>query len=381
MRRLRVVAAGAAVAIALSGCGSSTKTGASGGSGTSARKIAFTLTKAGCDPAHLELPAGATTFDVKNDGADAVSEMELQQGGRIVGEVENLTPGLSGSFTVTLEPGTYQTACPNGTSAAKGDLVVTGVAGSGTTVASASAALAATAVTNYRAYVESEVAQLVITTTSFVDAVKAGDVASAKALFPKARIHYESVEPIAETFSSLDENIDARANDVPASTFRGFHRIEQQLWVAGNTAGMAHDADELLSDVKRLQAFLPTVKLEPAQIANGAVELLNEVASSKITGEEDRYSHTDLWDFEGNLEGAKAAFTAVRPLLGKSPTLATTIDRQFTSTRDALDQYQTPGGGFVLYTALTRTQTRGLAAQVEALADSLAQVPPLVVAG
>jgi iron uptake system component EfeO len=377
MRPLWVAAAGAALVVAVSGCGSSSKTGATG---TSVRKVAFTLTKAGCDPAHLQLPAGATTFDVKNDGADAVSEMELQQGGRIVGEVENLTPGLSRSFSVTLEPGTYQTMCPNGTSAAKGDLVVTGVAGPGTTVASASAAAAATAVTTYRAYVESEVAQLVITTTTFVDAVKGGDVASAKALFPQARIHYESVEPIAETFSSLDENIDARANDVPASTFRGFHRIEEQLWVAGNTAGMAHDADELLSDVKRLQAFLPTVKLEPAQIANGALELLNEVASSKITGEEDRYSHTDLWDFEGNLDGAKAAFTAVRPLLAKSASLATTIDRQFASTTDALKRYKRPDGGFVLYTTLTQTQTRGLAAPVEALADSLAKLPPLVVA-
>ena len=63
-------------------------------------------------------------------------------------------------------------------------------------------------------------------------------------------------------------------------------------------------ADKLLADVQRLQAFVPTIKLEPAQIANGAVELMNEVASSKITGEEDRYSHTDLWDFQANVDGA-----------------------------------------------------------------------------
>ena len=114
---------------------------------------------------------------------------------------------------------------------------------------------------------------------------------------------------------------------MPASKFRGFHRIEQQLWVAGNTDGHGHVADELLADVKRLQAFLPTIKLEPAQIANGAVELLNEVASSKITGEEDRYSHTDLWDFDANDDGAMAAFKAVRPLVAAKDADAGDDDR------------------------------------------------------
>ncbi len=378
MRAFSIVAAGAALAVVVSGCGSSTKPGA--GDTAGARKVPFTLTKAGCDPAHLDLTAGPANFEVTNNGADAVTELELQQGGRIVGEVENLTPGLSGSFSVTLQPGTYQTVCPNGTTAAKGDLVVGGSDVS-TTTAPAGAA-AGTAVGDYRAYVESEAAQLVAATSQFVAAVKAGDVATAKALYPKARTHYESIEPIAESFEALDSNIDARANDVPAADFRGFHRIEQQLWVSGNTTGMDHVADELLIDVERLRALLPTLKLEPAQIANGAVELMNEVASSKITGEEDRYSHTDLWDFDANDDGSMAAFKAVRPLVAaKSEALADQIDRQFASTDAALARYKTPAGGFRLYTTLTRVQTRALAAWVEALADSLAQVPPLVVAG
>ena len=84
----------------------------------------------------------------------------------------------------------------------------------------------------------------------------------------------------------------------------------------GNTTGMAPVADALLVSVKRLRSLVGTVKLEPSQIANGAVELLNEVAGSKITGEEDRYSHTDLWDFEANVEGAQEAFTSVKPIVG-----------------------------------------------------------------
>jgi iron uptake system component EfeO len=376
MRRFSILAAGAALAVAVSGCGSSSKTSAGG---SNVKKVSFTLTKAGCDPAHLELPPGATTFEVRNDGADAVTEMELQQNGRIVGEVENLTPGIFGSFSITLQPGTYQTICPNGTTASKGDIVVTGDPASTTTAPEGSAA--ATAVSTYRTYVEQEAGQLVTATTAFVTAVKAGNVATAKTLFPSARTHYERIEPIAESFGNLDHEIDARANDVPANEFTGFHRIEKQLWEAGNTTGMAPVAGELLVNVKKLQNLIPTVKLEPAQIANGAVELLNEVARSKITGEEDRYSHTDLWDFEANTDGAKEAFTAVRPLVAaKDAALADKVDQQFASTDEALGHYKT-ATGFKLYTELTKAQTKTLAVHVDALADSLSKVAPLVVAG
>jgi iron uptake system component EfeO len=374
MHRLSILAAGAALAVTLSACGSSAKSGGSGDPG--AKKVPFMLTAAGCDPAHLELPAGPTTFEVTNNGADAVTEMELMQNGRIVGEVENLTPGLSGSFSVTLSPGTYQSDCPNGSSAAKGDVVVTGDTSSTTATASTSATAA---VAKYREYVEGEAAKLVIDTSAFVEAVKAGDVANAKQLYPTARTHYETIEPIAESFGQLDPEIDARPNDVPAADFKGFHRIEKQLWQAGNTQGMAPVADELLVNVKTLQGLIPTIKLEPAQIANGAVELMNEVANGKITGEEDRYSHTDLWDFDGNDDGSMAAFDAIRPLVAqKSGQLAATIDRQFGAIDAALDAYKTPTG-FKLYTELTPAQTRALAARVEAVADSLAKVPPLVV--
>ena len=44
----------------------------------------------------------------------------------------------------------------------------------------------------------------------FVDAVKAGDVAKAKALFPVARTYWERIEPVAEIFGDLDPKIDGR---------------------------------------------------------------------------------------------------------------------------------------------------------------------------
>jgi iron uptake system component EfeO len=244
----------------------------------------------------------------------------------------------------------------------------------------ASLAAAADSVATYRAYIEMNTDLLVTRTKAFTDAVIAGKVAQAKALYAPARVPYEAIEPVAEVFGDLDPEIDARINDVPAGgSFTGFHRIEQALWQKNSTAGMATIARKLLTDVTQLQALVKTVDLDPATIANGAVGLLNEVSSSKITGEEDRYSHTDLWDFEANVVGSQAAWTAVRPLVvAYSPALVSSIDSSFDAVLAAIKPFQ-KGDGYVAFTTLTPADTQSLSTLIDALADPLSQVAAIVV--
>ncbi|HLY15262.1 MAG TPA: iron uptake system protein EfeO [Candidatus Limnocylindrales bacterium] len=244
----------------------------------------------------------------------------------------------------------------------------------------ASQATAADSVATYRAYIEMNTDLLVTRTKAFAAAVEAGKVADAKALYAAAREPYERIEPVAETFGDLDPAIDARINDVPAGgTFTGFHRIEEALWSKNSTAGMTPIARKLVTDVTQLQTLVKTVDLDPATIANGAVGLLNEVSASKITGEEDRYSHTDLWDFEANVIGAQEAWTAVKPLVvSRAADLAATIDQGFSAVLDALQPFQR-GDGYVLFTTLTPTDTQTLSQLIDALADPLSQVAAIVV--
>ena len=125
------------------------------------------------------------------------------------------------------------------------------------------------------------------------------------------------------------------------------------------------------------------MSLEAAQIANGSVELLGEVSKSKITGEEERYSHIDLVDVEANVAGAKAGFDAVRPIVEKkNAKLAETLDARFAAMTTELDKYRDAGdpSGYVPYTALTPAQTRELSRSVDALAEPLSQVGAIVVA-
>jgi iron uptake system component EfeO len=362
---LAVLAAGL-VALLAAGCGSSDD-GPAG-----AKKMAFKLTDAGCDPHNTKTPAGPITFDVENAGSASVTELEVLDGDTILGEVENLSNGLSGSFSLTLEEGEYTLRC-NGGEEEDGTLTVTGGA-TATTSPEVEAAVA-----QYREYLEENTSELVAATEPFVVAVESGEVDEAKTLYAAARIPYERIEPVAEAFGDLDPRIDARENDVPANQFGGFHRIEKALWVENTTDDMKPVAAKLLADVEELQQKVKTVDLQAVQIANGANELLGEVSASKITGEEERYSHIDLVDFEANVEGAEAAFEAVEPLLSeKDPKLAKEIEASFEDVYASLKPYRR-GNGFVSYTELTKADTRKLAQEIDALAEELSQVPAQIV--
>jgi len=355
--------------VGLAACDSKEKNGGAAPGGPGTRTVEVALTDAGCEPAKLELAAGAVTFKVSNKGTDKVTEFEVTDGNRILGEVENVTAGLERSFSLDLESGNYLLQCPGGSSAARGTLTVT----------ESSAAPAAdvdlrAAAERYRQYVQQQTGLLVSTTRTFVKAVLARDVAAAKKAYAPARIPYERIEPVAESFGDLDPAIDAREGDVPATEWGGFHRIEKSLWMGNTTTGMAPVARKLLADVTELQQKVRGVRLDASQIANGANELLGEVSSSKITGEEERYSRIDLVDFKANLDGSRAAFDAVRPALHKRDSdLGAKIQTRFEAVDRALAPYR-QGAGYTPYNRLSDADTRKLSQAIDALAEPLSEV-------
>ncbi|HEX3812936.1 MAG TPA: iron uptake system protein EfeO [Mycobacteriales bacterium] len=364
---LRVGAPIAVGALLVAGCGVTESTKAKAGT----KGVTIAVTDDSCQPSPASAKAGALTFNVQNKNSGKVSEAELMQNGLILGEKENLTPGLSGKFTLRLQPGEYIVNCPN----AKNDQTKFTVTGKASDAAQPSDASVQAAVTAYDKYVNNQAKTLVARSAPFIAAVKAGDVAKAKTLFAPARTYYEMIEPVAESFGNLDPEIDARVNDVAnPKQWTGFHRIEKALWQDNSLAGMGPMADKLQTDILKLQTLTKTAKFQPAQIANGSVSLLDEVAKSKITGEEDRYSHTDLWDFDANLAGAREAFQVLQPVLQKKdPKLVTTISTQFNTVAAALATYR-KGDAYVDYSTVGTADRRHLTTIVTALSESLSKV-------
>lgn len=344
--------------------------------GNSAGAIKVEATDTACTLSTTTAPAGTLTFDISNKGSQ-VNEFYLYgPGDKIVSEVENIGPGLTRQLVVQIpQGGKYTTACKPGMQGdgIRGEFTVTGSA------ASANTGPAADAINAYKKYVDEQADGFKATTGQFTDAVKAGKVDEAKNLYPKAREYWERIEPVAESFGDLDKEVDGREADLePGKQFTGYHRLEKDLWVTGLQPDSPAMADKLNADVGEIMEKSRGVELNPAKIANGAKELLDEVSRSKVTGEEETFSHTDLWDFQANVDGAAKVVDVLRPILQqRDPALLSTLDSKFKTVNDMLAKYRS-GEGFVFYTALQPDQVKELAAAVDALGEPLSKTAGVV---
>jgi iron uptake system component EfeO len=377
MSRTSRVAVLVTTAAALAACTSTAPPAfdAEGGGGP----IPVTAGDDSCEVAAAEAPAGNITFSVRNTGTKITEFYLYGTGDRIMGEVENIGPGLTRDLIVEVpDGGSYTTACKPG-------MVGDGIRSPFTVTGSATRSVdentrLAEATAGYHRWVTSQIEALVPKTQEFVDAVKAGDVETAKALFPVARTYWERIEPVAESFGDIDPKIDGREDDErdPGVQFTGYHRLEKDLWVDGLQPDSPAMADQLMADIADLQSRTATIELTPVALANGAKELLDEVATGKITGEEDRYSHTDLWDFKANVEGSQGAVASLRPVIDeKDPTLGPVLDERFAAVDALLEEYRV-GDGYKLYTELTEDDIRRMAEAVDALGEPVSQVAGVV---
>jgi iron uptake system component EfeO len=346
------------------------------GDGKPGETIAVRATDDACHVGTTELRAGTHQFEVSNRGSTVTEFYVYAEGRKVVAEVENIAPGLSRALLAELPAGQYEAVCKPGMA---GDGIRQPLTVTGTSTGTGQDESLAQAGAEYQAYVRSETAPLLERTTAFVAAVKAGDIAGAKALYPAARIHWERIEPVAESFGDLDPLIDGREGDQePGQDFTGFHRIEKALWVSGDVSDMGPYADQLLTNVQQIVERANEVTLEPLQLANGAKALLDEIATGKITGEEERYSRTDLWDFAGNLEGSQKVVDTLRPFLLKvDADLLGEIDQRFAATRTELDTHRS-GDGWLSYDQLDQAQLHALSDRITALTESVSRVAAVV---
>ncbi|GAA2205931.1 peptidase M75 family protein [Nonomuraea monospora] len=339
-------------------------------------KVAVAASDTECRVAASEVAAGTTTFAITNGGTKVTEFYVYAPGDRVMAEVENIVPGLTRELIAELPAGTYETACKPGM-AGKGIRNALKVTGEHQPL-NADAKLAQ-ATRSYQRYVKSQTDTLLVKTQEFVDAVKAGDLAKAKELYPISRTYWERIEPVAEIFGDLDPAIDGREADLAeGEEWTGFHRIEKDLWIHQDVSDSGPMADKLIADVRTIVAKANATELTPLNLANGAKELLDEVATGKITGEEDIWSHTDLWDFDANLEGSKAAVQALRPVLEeRAPDLVKTLDEKFAAAEQALAAHQ-KGDGWRLHDELSEAELKKLSDAINALGEPISQIAPIV---
>lgn len=375
------VLAAALAALTLTSCQAKEEAPAATDEGGSApAEVTVEASDTACTLSGTEGKTGANTFVITNNGNKVTEFYVYDEGERVMGEVENISPGLSRKLIVQLtQPGTYQTACKPGMigDGIRGEYAVTGEE-----VQVDTEGKFKEAADSYKRYVNSQAEALVPAVEAFVAAIKAGDVEGAKAQYPTSRTYFERIEPVAESFpNDLDPRIDLREADLePGQKWTGFHALEKQLWVTGLQPDANALGDQLIADAKELQAGVsaPDFSVDSTQIAGGAQGLLDEIATSKISGEEDIFSHTDLWDFSANLQGSQTAVASVRPILDeRDPELGKKVDQRFEEVEALLEKYR-EGDGFVLYDKVTEPERQELSRAIDALSKEVSQVQGVI---
>lgn len=375
----------------LAACGTeSTKQPGGGDGAADARTLAVDSTDDACELSATEAPAGTLTFNVANSGGDVTEFYLLAEDGlQIVAEVENVGPQSTKPLTTQVPSGRYVTACKPGMKGEgiRADFTVT-ESDDAPGVTADDQQLIDRAQSNYAAYVEDQSAQLLAKTSRFVDLYTSGDDDGARALYADARTHWERIETVAESFGDLDPKMDAREADLaPGERWTGWHLIEKDLWpqrAVDYTPLTPQErttyAEDLLANTETLDGRIQELTYTVDEIANGSRGLLEEVASGKVTGEEEYWSRTDLYDFQANVDGAKVGFEGVQPILEqKDPELSEQLQTRFDELQVLLDAQRT-GDGFTLYDQLTQPEVKALSDAVNALSEPLSRLTAAVLA-
>ncbi|MFE7463574.1 iron uptake system protein EfeO [Streptomyces sp. NPDC057499] len=332
-----------------------------------------------CEVSKKKLPAGHIELAVQNKGSKVTEVYVLFPDDRIVAERENIGPGTKATITAEIKAGSYEIACKPGM---KGQGIRQKLEITGGTAARRSPEMDK-AVAEYRTYVQAQADETLPKAKKFTDAVAAGDIEAAKKLYADSRLGWERTEPVAESFGDIDPKVDIREDGLEdGQKWTGWHRLEKALWQEKKLGAEEKAlAPVLHKDLLDWQKRVGTADITPTSMANGAKELLDEVATGKVTGEEERYSHTDLVDFKGNVEGAEKSYELLRPIAVKNDgALTTTLDKRFAELNKLLDKYREDKDSyvFVSYDKVGKADRKALSDAVNALAEPLSRLAAAV---
>ncbi|OMQ39506.1 iron uptake system protein EfeO [Pseudomonas putida] len=343
-------------------------------------QVLVTIAGHSCEPNALTVPAGRASFRIVNRSDRAV-EWEILDGVLVVEERENIAPGLSQVINANLLPGDYTITCGL-LSNPRGTLHVTPTAASQAAAKAGPALLAFVGpLSEYRVFLSRQGSALIKAVTALEQAIAAADLGQAQALYLPARAAYQRLAPAAQRLGQLNNAINARADYFEKREqdpgFVGFHRLEYALFEQRNLDRLAPLAQRLLTDVTSLKQQLLAQSLAPEQLVSIVVRNLDNIAQVRAhSGEEERYSHSDLNGFAGNLDASRKVVELLRPLLGKSDApLLTNIDTALADFAAELDGFKVDGG-YASYDSVSPAQRQQIADKAKALAAALDAIDP-----
>ncbi|QKC93957.1 iron uptake system protein EfeO [Mesorhizobium sp. NZP2298] len=296
------------------------------------------ITGKSCEPNELSVTAGRHVFQIENRSDRAV-EWEILDGVMVLEERENIAPGFTQTLATRLEPGDYAITCGL-LSNPRGRLHVLPAANAGA-VQKPDLAAYIGALAEYKVFLATETDAFVQAAGTFADAVKSGDLAAAKTLYPPAETAYAHLTPVSPLFSDLDAAIDGRADAFGQReadlAFGGLHRLEYGLFHQGSADSLAPVADRLVSDAASLKTRIHDLRIMPESMVSGSVAILERLTAPGPDFGDSPYAHGDLTSFEAAVTGVRKVFDLLRPVAVKTaPDIMASLDKDFAVLGDMI---------------------------------------------
>jgi high-affinity iron transporter len=355
---------------------------------TPAPEGAVVVTDNVCAPKWTAPRSGVHTFQVANT-SKAVLEVEFsrvdEQPNPVYGDIEMLAPGTTRALTVSVGPGKYAWRCS--TSAGDGRLStiesVTGPARAGQSFVPVTTGQMLQSILTFQSQVQTGLATLVTETDQLQKVADAGNLAATKAQWLTAHLAYERLGGAYDMFGDYDADINGRPDGLPGGVadpgWKGFRRLEYALWHGQPAATVKSITDALDKDVHALAAAFPVAGAPTNDLTIRVHEILENALQFELTGQTDEGSHTGLATTRANVDGARAALSAVASLLQEhSPTLLTECTSDLDAVAAALDRYHQPDGSWTPLTSLSRAQREQINGVVGHALEDLANIPDVL---
>jgi iron uptake system component EfeO len=348
-RRLLVVAVGAALAAAVTACGSSRPPGT--------ESTAISFNDASCGSTwHLAHP-GWHTFKITNR-AEYGAEVDLTNpaSGAVYDELENIGPGTTAPMSLDVGSGKYAFLCE----VEEFDPVTGPTVTVGGHAAGAPAILPVTyndlypLAKQYAKYTEAGLQVLAKQTTTLAADVRAGNLAAAKRDWLTAHLQYETLGAAYDAFGNFDDEIDGRADAVGISSpkWTGFYRLEYGLWHGQSVRELIVVADTLNTDVHQLLAWWPGQQIPLIDVALRTHEILENALEFQLTGHDDYGSGTTLATTLANIQGTRYLLSLLHPLLAPRYPQLPAVYTGLNLLQSLIEKEHLPNGSWVPVSAL-----------------------------
>ncbi|HHR6029032.1 TPA: EfeM/EfeO family lipoprotein [Providencia alcalifaciens] len=236
------------------------------------------------------------------------------------------------------------------------------------------------AIQEYLTFVNNELSEMVVQLEKLNQSVQKGQLAQAKAAYIQAHQHYETVRPIIVLFGNTDRTINSRADyfldKEKDYRFVGFHLVEYLLFSQQDLKAALPASDELLLKGRDLQKRVLTETIEIPKLVQASADFIEMILETKLSGKENIYSQTDLFDMAANAKGSQVIIDVISPFV-EAKTLDQ-IKENDQKINKIVQSYQLAKGQYAPYSQLKQqdkmTLYSLLTQQAELLATLRAQL-------